>query len=114
MIKCVFHKEKLNAIDTASEKHFINILSDQLSWSKTRIFAASTITQYWLDNTIIIIFFSENTTIIYWMKETNTYFIKIASKALVRIQQKLYTAFEWRWRSNLQNFNFRDKSFLRK
>ena len=26
------------------------------SWSKTRIFAASTITQYWLDNTIIIIF----------------------------------------------------------
>ena len=27
------------------------------SWSKTQIFAASTITQYWLDNTIIIIFF---------------------------------------------------------
>ena len=27
------------------------------SWSKTRIFAASSITQYWLDNTIIIIFF---------------------------------------------------------
>ena len=28
-----------------------------ISWSKTRIFAASTITQYWLDNTTITIFF---------------------------------------------------------
>ena len=29
------------------------------SWSKTRIFAASTITQYRLDNTIIIILFTQ-------------------------------------------------------
>ena len=42
------------------------------SWSKTRIFAASTITQYWLDNTIIIFFISDNATIIYWMKEANS------------------------------------------
>ena len=54
------------------------------SWSKTRIFAASTIMQYWLDNTIIIIFFSDNETIIYWMKETNSYFLRIASKAPVK------------------------------
>ena len=76
------------------------------SWSQTRIFAASTITQYWLDNTTITIFFSDNATIIYWMKETNSCFLRIASKAPVRIQQNLYTAFEWIWRSNLQNFIF--------
>ena len=30
----------------------------------------------------------------------------IASKALVRIQQNLYTVFEWIWWNNLQNFIF--------
>ena len=59
-----------------------------------------------IDNTIIIISFSNNTTIIYWMKETNSCFFRIANKALVRIQKNLYTEFEWIWRSNLQNFIF--------
>ena len=72
------------------------------SWSKTRIFTASTITQHWLDNTIIMIYFSINATIIYWMKETNSCFLGIATKAPVRIHQNLYTAFEWIWQSNLQ------------
>ena len=75
------------------------------SWSKTHIFAASTITQYWLNKTIII-FFSDNATVIYWMKETNSCFLRIASKAPMRIQHNLYTAFEWIWRSKLQNFIF--------
>ena len=66
-----------------------------ISWSKAPIFVASTITQYWLDNTIITIFFSDNSTIIYWMKETNSCFLRIASKAPMRIQLNLYTAFEW-------------------
>ena len=43
-------------------------------WSKTRTFAPLTIMQYWLDNTIIIVFFSDNATIFYWMKETNSCF----------------------------------------
>ena len=86
------------------------------SWSKTRFFArrnfaASTITQYWLDNTIVIIFFSDNATIVYWIKETNSYFWRIASKAPVRTQQ--YIVFEWIWQSNLQNL-FPNKCFLRK
>ena len=32
------------------------------NWSKTSIFAASTIMQYWLDNTIVIISISDNVT----------------------------------------------------
>ena len=40
------------------------------------------------------------------MKETNSCFLRIARKALVRIQQNLYTEFEWISRSNLQNFIF--------
>ena len=55
------------------------------SWNKTCIFTASTITQYWLYNTIIIISFSDNATIIYRMKETNSCFLRIGSKAPVRI-----------------------------
>ena len=43
-----------------------------------------------------LIFFSDNATIIYWMKETNSCFLRIATKAPVRIQQQnLYSAFEW-------------------
>ena len=41
-------------------------------------------------------------------------FLRIASKTLVRNQQNLYTVFEWIWRSNLQNFIFPDKCFVRK
>ena len=33
-------------------------------------------------------------------------FLRIASKAPVRIQQNLYTVYEWIWLSNLQNFIF--------
>ena len=76
------------------------------SWNKTHIFAAITITQYWLNDTIVIIFFSDNPTIIYWIKEKNSCFLRITSKAPVRIQQHLYTVFEWIWLSNLQNFIF--------
>ena len=54
----------------------------------------------------LLYFFSDNATIIYWMKETNSWFLRIASKAPVRIQQNLYTAFEWIWRSNQQNLIF--------
>ena len=76
------------------------------SWSKTHIFAASTITQYWLGNSIVIFFISDNATIIYWMNETNSCFLRIASKAPLRIQQNLYTAFEWIRQINLNNFIF--------
>ena len=51
-------------------------------------------------------FFSDNVTIISWMKETNSCFFRTASKASLRIQQNLYTIFEWIWQSNLQNFIF--------
>ena len=44
--------------------------------------------------------------IIYWMKETNSCFLRITSQAPIRIQQNLYTAFEWIWRSNLLNLIF--------
>ena len=47
------------------------------------------------------------------MKETNRCFLRIASKIPVRIQKNLYTAFEWIWQSNLQNF-FPDKCFVKK
>ena len=99
-----------------NKKYHLKAFSKALhcSWSKTRIFAASTITQYWLDNTIIIIFFSDKAIIIYWMKETNSCFLKIASKAPVRILQNLYTAFEWIWRSNLQISFFPDECFVTK
>ena len=57
------------------------------SWSKTHNFAASIITQYWLDNAFVMIYFSDNATIIiYWMKETNSCFLRIVSKASIRIQ----------------------------
>ena len=49
-------------------------------------------------NSIIFIklfFFSNNATIIYWIKETNSCCLRIASKAPVSIQQNLYTTFEW-------------------
>ena len=84
------------------------------SWSKTHIFAASTITLYCLDNTIIIIFFSDNATFIYWIKVTNSCFLRIASKAPFRIQQNLYTAFEWIWQGIYKISFFPDKCFVRK
>ena len=46
------------------------------------------------------------------MKETNSCFLRMASKALVRIQQNLYTAFELIWQSNLQNFLFSRRQVL--
>ena len=110
LIKQCFHKN-----------HIPKWLRSNVAWSRTRYsgdalnecqfeqnayFNSLTITQYWLDNTIIIISFSDNATIIYWMKETNSCFLRIASKAPVRIQQNLYTAFKLIWQSNLQNFIF--------
>ena len=44
---------------------------------------------------LLYLFFSDNATIIYWMKETNSCFLRILYKAPVRIQQNLYTAIEW-------------------
>ena len=67
-----------------------------------KIFAASTITQYWLDNTIIKIFFFWQCNHYYWMKESC--FLRIASKALVRIQQNLYTTFECKGGSRHKNW----------
>ena len=46
------------------------------------------------------------------MKETNSCFLRMASKALVRIQQNVYTAFELIWQSNLQNFLFSRRQVL--
>ena len=40
-------------------------------------------------------FFSDNATITNWMKETNSCFLRISSKAPVRTQQNLYTTFKW-------------------
>ena len=37
--------------------------------------------QFWTDNTIIAISFSDNATIVFWMKEIKSYFFRIASKA---------------------------------
>ena len=50
------------------------------------------------------------------MKETNSSFLRITSKAPIRIQLNLYTAFEWIWQSNLlyKISFFPDKCFERK
>ena len=50
-------------------------------------------------------FFSDNATIIYWIKEINSCFLRIASKTPVRIQQNLYTVFEWMTKQPTE-FNF--------
>ena len=50
--------------------------------------------------------FFDNTTNFYWMKKTNSYFLRIVSKVPVRIQTNSYTSFEWIWQRNLQNFIF--------
>ena len=47
------------------------------------------------------------------MKETYSCFLRVACKA-PRIQQNVYTVFEWIWQSNLQNFIFSDECFMRR
>ena len=87
-------------IHLPSELHQGNYI---YSWSKTWIFAASNITRYWLDNAIIIIFYWQcNHTFTGWKRQK--LFFKNCKQS--RIQQNLYTAFEWIWWSNLQNFIF--------
>ena len=85
------------------------------SWSKTHIFAALTITQYWLDNTIIINFFFLTMQPLFtgWKRQM-VVFLRIANKAPVRIQQNLYTAFDRYDKAIYKISFFSDKCFVRK
>ena len=80
------------------------------SWNKTHIFTALIITQCWLDNAIIIISFSDNATI---MKEINSCFLRIASKAPIRIQ-KIYTQDFNGYGKQPTTFFFPNKCFMKK
>ena len=60
------------------------------SWRKTHIFSASTITTILTQSYNYYNFFSDNATIVYWMEETSSCLLRIASKAPVRTQQNLY------------------------
>ena len=107
MFEIVVHMHRFSRGQNIGFHLLVKVFCDQITITdKRRIFAASIITWYWLDDTIVIIFFSDNATLIYWLKETNSCFSRIASKAPVRIQQNLYTVFEWIWQSNLQNSIF--------
>ena len=94
------------SLDSSNKKHFVNpmienyfvwlhaTLLHQTVWAKSVFMQPQLLCN--IDSIIqSLYFFSQNATIIYWMKETNSCFLRIESKACVRIQQNLYTVFEW-------------------